>query len=178
MIKHHTLPFIGIPLILLAGTTVADADTPPGRTPAFQHLIDCRALKDDAARLACFDRAAASLDDAVAKKEVVIVDKQQVREAKRGLFGLSLPSFHLFGRGDEQDAEEVAQIEGKIVSATPDVDGWRIKLDDGSVWTQTDGKPTFKNPKPGVSVVVRRGALGSYILRVDNAPGVKVRRVI
>jgi len=178
LVKHRALPLIGIPLILLAGTTPAGAETAPERTPSFQHLIDCRALKDDAARLACYDRAAASLDDAVAKKEVVIVDKQQMREARRGLFGLSLPSFHLFGRNDEQGTDEVMQIEGKIVSASPDVDGWRIKLDDGSVWTQTDGKPTFKNPRPGVSVVVRRGALGSYILRVDNAPGVKVRRVL
>lgn len=177
VIDNRSLRFISLSFFLLVGA--ADKPVaPPGRSALFRQLTDCRAVKEDSARLACFDRAAASLDDAVSKKDVVVIDKEQVQQARRGLFGLSLPNFHLFGGSDDQNADEIAQIEGKIASASPDADGWRIRLEDGSVWTQTDGKPIFKTPKSGMSVIIRRGALGSYFLRVDNAPGVKVRRVL
>ena len=109
---------------------------------------------------------------------VVVIDREQVRAARRTLFGLPLPNLHIFGGNDDRDANAVTQIEGKIASASAAADGWRIKLDDGSVWEQTDGKPIFRSPRPGMAVVVQHGAMGAYFLSVAGAPGVKVRRVL
>jgi len=175
---------MGYRLIWLAGVaviagpaSVTARDTPP-RAAALQHVIDCRAITVDAQRLACFDREVAALDAAEMSNEVVVVDRNQVRAARRTLFGLPLPNFHLFGGNDDHDASEIAQIEGKIASASVDTDGWRIRLEDGSVWVQTDGKPIFRTPRPGLDVVVKHGTLGAYFLSIAGAPGVKVRRVL
>ena len=88
---------------------MAKEEKAPGRAQLFQRLVDCRAIKETADRLACYDREVASLDAAERSKDVVIVDKEQVREAKRTIFGLALPRIKLFG-GDD-DADEVSQIE-------------------------------------------------------------------
>ncbi|QNA85645.1 hypothetical protein G4G27_17880 [Sphingomonas sp. So64.6b] len=160
---------------IVASPVLAKEKEPPVRAQAFQRLVDCRTIKDSAARLACYDTEVATLDAAETSKDVVIVDKEQLRQAKRTLFGLSLPSIKLFG-GDDDDA--VAQIESKIASASEDVNGWTIRLVDGSVWRQIDSKPFYRLPKAGLDVVVKRAALGSYMLRVGGSPGVRVKRVI
>ncbi|MGH6616199.1 hypothetical protein [Sphingomonas sp.] len=161
---------------LVTSPALAKEKEPPARAQAFQRLVDCRAIKDSAARLACYDNEVATLDAAEKSKELVIVDKEQVRQAKRTLFGLSLPSIKLFGGDDDDDA--VAQIESKIASASEDINGWTIRLVDGSVWRQIDSKPFYRLPKAGLEVVVKRAALGSYMLRVGGSPGVRVKRVI
>lgn len=161
----------------LAAAPVSAADKPAhSRAPAFQRLLDCRAIKDVAERLACYDREVASLDTAEQTSEVVIVDKEQVRKAKRGLFGLSLPNIKLFG--DNDTSEDVAQIESRIASASEGIEGWTIRLEDGTVWRQTGTDSFYRTPKAGLAAVVKRGALGSFILRVEGSPGVKVKRVL
>jgi hypothetical protein len=164
---------------VMAAAPVAAREAPtPVRAALLQHVVDCRAITDDAKRLACFDTQVAALDAAEKNKQLVVVDREQVRAARRTLFGLPLPNLHIFGGSDDHDANAVTQIEGKIASASAVADGWRIKLDDGSVWEQTDGKPIFRSPRPGMAVVVRHGAMGAYFLSVAGAPGVKVRRVL
>lgn len=164
---------------LLSGIVLAPAmakeDDALGRAPLFQRLVDCRAIKETTDRLACYDREVASLDAAERSKDVVIVDKEQVREAKRTIFGLALPRIKLFGGGDKSD--EVSQIESRITSAREGVEGWTIWLADGSIWRQADSNPIYRTPKPGLDVIVKRATLGSYIMRVGGSPGVKVKRI-
>ena len=160
----------------LTATPLSAADKPAhSRAPAFQRLVDCRSVKDSAERLACFDREVAALDTAERTSEIVVVDKEQVRKTKRGLFGLSLPNIKLFG--DNDNSEEVAQIESRIASASEGVDGWTIRLEDGTVWRQTGTDPFYRTPKAGLAAIVKRGALGSFVIRVGGSPGVKVKRI-
>ena len=127
-------------------------------------------------RLACYDKNAATVGDAVAKRELVVIDRESVRKTKRGLFGFGIPNLGIFG--DEDNEVEIKQIDGEIVSTAFNADGGYIfRLADGSRWTQMDGKPIAVEPRTGDKVVVKRGALGSYILSVARQPGVKVRRI-
>jgi len=164
--------------VMATAPAMAKVAPTPARAALLQHVVDCRAITDDAKRLACFDTQVAALDAAEKSNQLVVVDREQVRAARRTLFGLPLPNLHIFGGNDDHDANAVTQIEGKIASASAAADGWRIKLDDGSVWEQTDGKPIFRSPRPGMAVVVQHGAMGAYFLSVAGAPGVKVRRVL
>ena len=50
-------------------------------------------------RLACFDAAAARLDEAEKKGDIVVVDRRQAQEVRRQAFGFTLPSLTLFDRG-------------------------------------------------------------------------------
>jgi hypothetical protein len=114
------------------------ADQAPQRPELFEALVRCRAIADDAARLQCFDGAAANLQQAAEQREIVVVDRQQVRESRRRLFGLALPRLPIFGGGDEEE-DEIDSIESQVASASQIEFGrWLVRLEDGSTWVQTD----------------------------------------
>jgi hypothetical protein len=167
-------------LAALAGT----ADAQPRqegrqqRPELFDALVRCRAVAEAAARLQCFDSAAAALEQAAERREVVVVDRAQVRESRRRLFGLALPRLPIFGDGDDDEqAEEVNRVEGVVASASQDGNGrWIVRLQDGALWVQTDNRPLALRPRPGQPVVIERGALGSFMMRVNGQPGVRARR--
>lgn len=146
---------------------------PPAQVSA---LLSCRGLSDNAERLACYDRTAATLGDAVAKRDLVVFDRESVRKTKRGLFGFSIPNLGIFG--DEDESVEVKQLDGVIAGLGHNSDGGYIfRLADGSRWTQMDSKPIALEPRGGDKVLVKKGALGSYIMSVERQPGIKVRRI-
>lgn len=148
------------------------------RPQTFEALVRCRAIADDAARLRCFDEAAAALQAAAERRDVVVVDRAQVRESRRRLFGISLPGLPLFGGGDNDD-DEVDHVEGVVASASQDGLGhWMVTLQDGAVWLQTDNRPLALRPRPGQPVLINRGALGSFMMRVNRQPGIRVRRTL
>ena len=163
--------------ILLGSAGVAakkpEAGPPP---PQVNALLACRSIVDNAERLACYDKNAAVVGEAVAKRDLVVFDRESVKKTKRGLFGFSIPNLGIFG--DEDDAVEVKQIDGEIASTAMNADGGYIfRLADGSRWSQMDAKPIALEPRTGDKVVVKRGALGSYIMSVARQPGVKVKRI-
>jgi hypothetical protein len=150
------------------------------RPETFEALVHCRTIADSAARLQCFDTAAAALEQAAERRDLVVVDRAQVRESRQRLFGLALPHLPIFGGGDnDRDDQEISQIESTVASAVRnDLGQWQVRLQDGGTWLQTDFNPLAVAPRPGQPVVVHRGALGSYMMRVNRQPGVRVRRVL
>jgi hypothetical protein len=159
---------------LLLSASAPPAAPLPSAAPV-QRLLSCGTTADPAVRLACFDREAATLRDAIQRQDVTIVDRDSVRQARRNLFGLSLPRLAILG---QEGADEVRQIESAIAGTSRNSDGGYIfRLADGSRWTQTDGNMFALAPKVGEAVSVRRAALGSFFLTVGRQPGVKVRRI-
>jgi hypothetical protein len=162
---------------LIESTAVAakqPKDGPP--PPQVNALLACRAITNSDERLACYDKNAAIIGDAVAKRDLVVFDRESVKKTKRGLFGFSIPNLGIFG--DEDDAVEIQQIDGVIASTAMNADGGYIfRLTDGSRWSQMDSKPMALSPENGDKVVVKKGALGSYFLSVSKQPGVKVKRI-
>lgn len=164
-------------LAVLLATSGASAKKPKEAPPPpaqFNELIACRAITDAGQRLACYDKTAATIGDAVAKQELVVIDKESVQKTKRGLFGFSIPNLGIFS----DDENEINQVEGTITGYGHNADGGYIfRLADGSRWSQQDGKPIAIPPQNGDKVVIKRGALGSYILSLAKQPGVKVKRI-
>src|SRR5437870_855658 len=101
-----------VPALLLAAPAAAADDTPA----AIRGLAACRAIADNAQRLACFDREAATLVSSVEKKDTVLLDKQEVKKTKRSLFGFALPRLPFFDgdRDDRKEDAEFQQIEAPI----------------------------------------------------------------
>jgi hypothetical protein len=170
-------------LALLAGGAAGlarnprpSADQLRQRPETFQALLACRGIADEKARLQCYDSAAAAMEQAADRRDLVVVDRKQVRETKRSLFGIDLPRLNLFGGGDN-DADEVKEVEGVVSAAYQNGDGrWVVKLADGATWAQIDNQTIALRPKPGQKVKIHRGAIGSYIMNVNGQPGVKARR--
>ncbi len=154
-------------------------DAPQPRPEIFRKLVDCRSVADNAARLACYDAQVARLDEAESRKELVVVDKEQVKKARKGLFGLSLPDLGgVFGTGDdEEDENGLSEIQSTIKAALTGKTGkWTIILEDGAKWVQTD-TTAIRAPKPGQPVIIRKGALGSFVAKVNDLRAFKVVRV-
>ena len=143
-----------------------------------QSFAQCRAVTDPAQRLACFDKAAGALEEAVKNKEVRILDQEDVRRTKRSLFGFTLPRVGLFGDGEEEEKEEFSEINTTVTSARQVGNGRveiRLASDPDAVWQTTEAM-TFP-PKPGAKIRIRKGAIGSYFITVDgrSVRGMRVR---
>lgn len=168
----------GLTFALLAAAPTVAKDRPPLAMPdSFQKLIACRSEADPAARLACFDRNAEVLDRQAQARDIIVADKVEVREARRGLFGFTMPSLKIFGGGNDE-ADKIEAIETTIKAARPYGYGqWRITLADGAVWEQTDSKPVALDPRPGTAIKIKQGAFGSFLASIAGQSGIKVRRV-
>jgi hypothetical protein len=152
-----------------------DAEAPP---QAYQDLVACRLIAEAATRLACFDRNAAALEAATQSHDVVITDRETVRQARRGLFGFAAPVARLIGFGGNDDKDEVKEVQTKVARVSRSRDGdLKMSFEDGSTWEQIDTRDFVLVPKPGQSVRITRGAVGSYFVAVQNQHGIKMRRV-
>lgn len=172
MIRRHRLPFMLFAAALPAAASAQDEEglaTPP----VFNELIACRSIADDAQRLACYDRQVAAIQTAEENEQIVVVDRAEIRDAERGLFGLRLPQIRLFGNEEDQ----LDEIETTITSASGGGTGrpWSFRLADGSLWFQIDSLMLYRDPRPGETVTIERAALGSFRMRVAGRL-IRVRR--
>ncbi len=141
---------------------------------------NCQAIKEDAARLACFDRAASALVGAASRGEVAVIDREQVRQTRRTLFGFSLPRLPSFlGMKDREATEEPRELVSTVTSfregATPG--RFRFTIADGNAVWETTESAQLSDPRPGDKVTIQRGALGSYFVQIGNQSWVRARRV-
>jgi hypothetical protein len=173
-------------VMLMAGPALAaKPDAPPPPPPVVvQGLLACRGLADPAQRLACLDKGVADLAGAVERRDVLVADKEDVKKAKRSLFGLTLPNFNLFGQTKDGEGEKsdergaLTEIQATIKSARPAQSGnWLMVLDDDTRWLQTDGVPLRFDPKAGMTIRIRRGAIGSFLANIDGQSAVRVKRI-
>ena len=140
-----------------------------------QALSACRGVADEKARLDCYDQASARLAEAVDKRELVVMDRQEIRETRRSLFGFSVPNIPLF-RGESGGDD--GKLETTIAGASRLEGGrWQIRLEDGAVWQTNETRLNLSDPRPGQKIVIQRGTLGNYFLRIDGQRGVRGRRV-
>lgn len=160
---------------IFGGTALAQAKSAE-RSPAFQRLVDCRAISDSAGRLACFDKEVATLDAAESSQNLVVMDRDQIKKTRRSLFGLTLPNLAVFG--DDGQAEENRAIESKIKSAWMNGNGkWNFELVDGARWVQTDSRNLNIEPRGGHDINIRKAALGSYLANVNKQVAIRVQRI-
>lgn len=170
-----------LPMLALCASP-ALADEPPPRVAVIQQLLDCRSVADSAARLTCFDAQVAALATAEAAQDIRIIDREQVREARRGLFGFSLGNLNLFGRGENEEAEMASQdivqeIVGTLAAVGRNASGGLIYvLDNGQRWSQNDSASPGRTPHVGQAITIRRASLGSFMASVEGRPGIRVRR--
>ena len=159
--------------------TALSRETQQPRPEIFTKLLDCRALTDSAARLACYDRQVGEMESASQRDEVVVLDKAELKKTRRSLFGFSFPKLPFLGGADDSDKAdpEAAQIEAKITSARSIGYGkWTFVLDDGSQWETTEAIAN-RSPKAGLPIVIKRAAMGSFLGSVDGWRSVRMRRV-
>jgi len=159
----------------VAMLSASAAAAPAKVAPSVQAVIDCRQVADEAQRLACYDKAADVLEKAEATGDLVSLDREQRRVARKQAFGFSLPSLAILDSGEKP--EDVDRIQETLASARQDAEGkWTFVMQDGAVWRQIDDAYLSRDPHHGSAIVIRRAMLGSYILNVDGQPALRVHR--
>ena len=141
----------------------------------FDNVVKCRQIVDPTERLACFDTNVATLDAAQSSEEIFVTDRESVTEARRGLFGFKLPKLKIFGDSGET---QIDQLEATIAKAFQNANGnWIITLDDGAKWQQIDTRTLPRDPRSGMPILIKKAALGSYFVKVDNQIAIRMTRV-
>jgi hypothetical protein len=164
-------------LALAAGLSFADAAEAKDKeatAAAFKAVLDCRTVKDDAQRLACYDAASARMGEAESKGDIVVIDRAQASQAHKEAFGLPVPSLSFVTKALKP--EEVDRVDGVVEAARADANGnWTVRLKDGATWRQISGD-LARPPRNGSTVQIRKGSLGSFLMNVDGQPSIKVHR--
>ena len=168
-------PLIGLAILGLAMTVPAAAqDMPKTATPKlFDDVLRCRSIQDSAQRLACYDRGVAALETAQKSNELYVADKAAMKEARRGLFGFSLPKLKIFG---DEDLGDLDELDTTIAAVSTGQRGYVITLPDGARWMQTD-KRYMDRPKVGAKITIKKAMFGSYMASINNKAGFRVERV-
>ncbi|HVF37568.1 MAG TPA: hypothetical protein VNA29_06455 [Sphingomicrobium sp.] len=161
---------------LLAISTASFAKDPPP-SPLMKELEGCRSIADASKRLACFDRVSGTLVGAAAKGDVVLVDRGQMRQARRSLFGFSLPKLPFFD-GDKSGEDQSDELQSTITSLRSLPYGkYQFRIADGNALWETTEASSAVTPRNGDKVLIKRGALGSYIVKFSGSRAVKAKRV-
>jgi len=151
--------------MLLAG--VVTADEPAARVPA--ELRSCVAIKRNTERLACFDRGISALLD----PGKTAAEAATSAESSFGLFAQA-PSQ---SSTDDPARQQMETLQARVKAINMTADGSAvITLDNDQSWRQISGSATLLL-KVGDPVVIRRAALGSFLLATPNGRAAKVKRV-
>lgn len=183
MLKDRNPVTGGLALALICAVQTAPIQAAPKAPPrALSKLLDCKAITDSAARLSCYDEQVAAIESATQRDEVVVMDKEDVRQTRRSLFGFSMPKLPFFGGGDDdkedgKDENQVTQIDETIKNLRAMPYGiWVFTLEGGSQWQTADPMP-YGTPRAGLKINIKRAALSSYKASVNGWPAVKIKRV-
>src|SRR5438128_11155624 len=90
--------FALIAVVLFSISTVAAAADRNVQTNGqlLDKLTACRKLADPNEELLCYHREVSALEAALARKDIVVMDREDVRKTHRSLFGLNLPKLPFF----------------------------------------------------------------------------------
>ena len=169
----QSLVWLGV-IGLVAAVPASAQKMPKTSTPKlFEDVVQCRSLQDSAQRLACYDRNVAALETAQKSNELYVADKAAMKEARRGLFGFSLPRMKIFG---DEELGNLDELETTIAAIGSGQRGYIFTLPDGARWMQTD-KKYMDRPKVGAKIKIEKGVLGSYLASINNKPGFRVERI-
>jgi hypothetical protein len=171
----------GIMLLAITGSAGAAPKVKQPRPEIFTNLIQCRAIADNAQRLACFDRQVGEIDAAAQRDEVVVLDKTELKKTRKTLFGFSFPKLPFLGGSDDGEGragdDGMARIEAKIATLRSMGYGkWQIGLEDGAQWATTEAV-TGRAPKVGQTIEIERAAMGSFMGKIDGGRTVRMRRI-
>lgn len=173
---------LGLPLALaLLGSTASvsaqdQSESPAASVDYVAQLKACRDIPGESQRLACFDTAVGAMVAATETGEVNIVNREDVRQTRRSLFGFTMPKGGIFGSND--DEADSAMLESTIADVRRSQGRTIvITIAEGSKWQISNVPMRLRPPRVGDAVVFKRASLGSYFIRIDGQIGVKGRRI-
>ncbi|MEO5707403.1 MAG: hypothetical protein ABIT10_07765 [Alteraurantiacibacter sp.] len=143
-------------------------------------MRECSRIDDPSARLACYDnnmRSAGGAPRSTVPGQVQVQGGggavvSDGRPAGFGREDLAVPEA---ARAATYGPDEVTATVTEVTQRGPGI--YAFTLDDGAQWVFTEsGGSTYNPPRRGARVEIRRGAMGSFLMRYNNQASVRVRR--
>ncbi|OFX04890.1 MAG: hypothetical protein A3E78_05735 [Alphaproteobacteria bacterium RIFCSPHIGHO2_12_FULL_63_12] len=159
---------------------------------AVADAIGCQAVRGAKARLSCFEAAVSGLREAFPDATALVADRAAA--ARAAAIKQETDEFGLFEREEkssstdyEKDAfgtNDLPTVAGGDDDEVKSVNGIAIEigknnagkifvvLDNGQVWRQITGDkstPYIPRKAEGLPVVIKKGLMGSYFIKVGNA---------
>jgi hypothetical protein len=145
----------------------------------------CRAEADDAARLACYDRAADRIQPAAkapapqpaAPAAAAAVPAAAAAAAPEDSFGRERVIQAEEHKRQQQESRAVGGVEATVTKIETRMDGlMTVTLDNGQVWRQNRPDAMFRL-KEGDHVKIQPGSMKSYIMSGPTKKSTRVSRV-
>ena len=128
----------------------------------------CVALRRDSERLACFDKAIATLQRG---------DESAQPLSAENMFGANAGNSQTDAERNEVKREELRQIKGTVTSLRHTEDGMIvIELDNGQVWRQQDSSVRLM-VATGDTVTIARASLGTFRIADKTGRFARFKRV-
>ncbi len=189
---------IGAIAIFLSITTsaVSNAQVANPSPMVISDIFACRGIENTELRLSCYDKTVGQLEVAQKSGDIIAVSKADIAKIEKESFGFNIPSLPKLGKLFGSAKNTVSGV-GKKAFKKPDfssarsdvvldiartkVFGYnktRFYLKNGQVWEQIDGRKLRINKKTPGKAYIRKAAMGSFLLRVNNSgAAIRVRRV-
>lgn len=151
---------------LLCACVAQAEDSPASRIPPELH--NCIGIERSSERLACFDRAIATLAAAPG-------DASKPAPSAESMFGVLSSDRPVVPVESAPQRDDLQSLTAKVRSLGISTDGSLvIHLDNGQSWRQLSSADLLL--KTGDSVTINRAALGSFQLIVPSGRSAKVKR--
>lgn len=168
-----------VPAAPLAAQNTAQAKQKAGEmstSPLVSKLETCTTIKDDSARLACFDREVRALVGATNEGEVKVVQTEEIEKARKRLFGFSLPKVGLFGVDKDEEVKNLTSTITKVRKVGRNE--WHFWIEEGNAkWRFKNNSIRARAPKVGQSVEFKPASMGTFWIRIDGRKGVRGNRI-
>lgn len=171
-----------------APAPLAAQDSSPASASApapdfLDELKRCQLLDDDSERLACFDSKVGAMIAANEAGEVRVIDREDVVQTRRSLFGLNVPEVGVLEKTEKEREREAREGKDELFETT--ITGVRyrsstkaqITTAEGAVWEMNNIPSRLRRIEPGAVAVFKPASLGYYFIRIDGQLGVKGRRI-
>lgn len=147
--------------------------------PAAPGIESCPKIADDKQRLACFDREFAlqkqqttAAGPAAATLAAPTAAATQLTPEQR----MGLTSGQILQRQSPPSAPDLKELRAKIQEVWANSTGRELfTLENGQMWRQVEPDANFR-VKPGDTVHITKGALGSYFMSVNAHMSTRVSR--
>jgi hypothetical protein len=141
-------------------------------------LRECAKIDDPTARLACYDnniRQAGGTPNTATSTRVPSGGPAPIATSPSPSFGMDDVKTPRAASARPAQADE---IRPRVASVSPREPGiYLITLEDGAQWLFAESvSREFRLPRRGDTIEIQRGALGSYLMRIDRQKAVAVRR--
>jgi hypothetical protein len=180
-ITAHRSAMLALGGAALLGGGAASAQVDPA--VAANILVECSKIDDGTARLACYDNNIRNLDPtalrAAPPRAAAPVASAGTPAAAPAAQGFGFENVERRQQRFEPRPASEQELRAVVASSRQREPGvYVVTLRDGAEWQFAESVgQNYRAPREGQSVEIERGALGSYLMRVDNQAAVSVRRV-